>query len=272
METALRQELQLLMERAGAEALARFRAASPERKADGSVVTEADRAVEAILIEGLTRAFPGDGIVGEEGARVQPRPGAATWYVDPIDGTSAFVGQLAYWGPTVCRVQDGQLDVGAFYVPRLDELWYAEHGGGAWRDGVRLRGGPDVRSRGGDTILFVPSRFHRRGPAPWTGKVRALGTSAAHLALVAAGAGVGAVIPHWSLWDVGCGALLIREAGRMIWDLAGNDFVPEASEHGLPFLAGTAEAMQQLTANGWAEAAMLGRGHSEHRAGPPEDG
>ena len=255
------------MERAGAEALARFRGASPERKADGSVVTEADRAVEALLIEGLERAFPGEGILGEEGARVEAREGAATWYVDPIDGTSAFLGQLAYWGPTVCRVSDGQLDVGAFYVPRLEELWYAEHGGGAWRNDTRLLPAGDLVARGGDPILFVPSRFHRRGPAPWHGKVRALGASAAHLALVASGAGVGAVIPHWFLWDVGCGVLLIREAGRMIWDLAGNDFVPEGSERGRPFLAGTAEALAQLTVDGWAERAMRRTHSTQESAG-----
>ncbi len=111
-----------MLGRAGEEALRRFRDAPAERKADGSVVTEADRAAEEVLLEEITRRFPGDGVVGEEGAQVSPRAGGATWYVDPIDGTSAFLGQLAYWGPTVCRLLDNRLEVGAFFAPLATKI------------------------------------------------------------------------------------------------------------------------------------------------------
>lgn len=254
MDVELSQVLQNLLTEAGAAALQRFRSASVEQKADGSVVTEADRAAEEVIVEGLMRAFPGEGILGEEGAAITAREGAATWHVDPIDGTSSFIAQLAYWGPTVCRVTDGALDVGAFYVPRMGEYWFAQHGGGAWRDGVRLA--PQDPLPIAQQVLFVPSRFHRRSPAPWPGKVRALGSGAAHLALAAAGSGVGAVIAKWSLWDVGCGALLIHETGRMIWDVAGNVLAPEASPAGVPFLAGTPLVREALTSEGWAERAV----------------
>lgn len=258
MDVELSQVLRQLMEQAGAEALRRFRRASPDQKADGSVVTEADRASEEVLVEGLMRHFPGEGIVGEEGAAIAPREGAGTWYVDPIDGTSSFVGQLAYWGPTVARVTDGELDVGGFYVPRLQEYWHAERNGGAWRDGDRLP--PYTPSLPiGERVIFVPSRFHRRGPAPWSGKVRALGSGAAHLALVAGGSGVGTIMSKWELWDVGCGTLLNRETGRMIWDLAGNPLVPEATEPGVPFIAGTPQVLKALTSDGWAARAIRRR-------------
>ena len=138
-------------------------------------------------MDALQRAFPNDGIVSEEGSRVE-RSGS-TWYCDPIDGTSAYVEGLAHWGPTVCRVTEGVLEVGALYVPRLDEFWYARRGGGAWRNRIRLApGDPGHPSR--HHSLFAPSRFHRVSPVPWPGKVRALGSSAAHLALVGAGAGL----------------------------------------------------------------------------------
>ncbi len=240
--------LRSVLEQAGAVALERFRDVAPERKADGSVVTEADRAAEEVLVDRLSRAFPDDAIRGEEGARVAGRAGGGTWYVDPIDGTGTFVAQLAYWGPTCCRVDaSGALEVGAFYVPRLRELWFALRGGGAWRDGARLTP-PPLAEVAGDTLLMAPSRFHRHGAVPWPGKVRALGSSAAHLALVAAGSAAATVVPRWSLWDVGCGTLLIREAGRVIWDLAGDPVAPERCDPGLPMLAGAPIALRLLSA------------------------
>jgi fructose-1,6-bisphosphatase/inositol monophosphatase family enzyme len=155
------------------------------------------------------------------------------------------VSQLAYWGPTVCRVVDGALQAGAFYVPRLREHWYAEVGRGAWRDDRRLVSG-DVDSVGREDVLFVPSRFHRWSPVPWAGKIRALGSSAAHLAHVAAGGGLATVVPRWELWDVGCGALLIREAGRVIWGPGGEAVEPERVPPGSPLLAGAPTALRTL--------------------------
>ena len=260
MDRSLRAEVAHLLERAGEVALSWFRRAAPERKADGTAVTAADRAVEEVLVEGLARSFPGEGVVSEEGGRVDPRPGAPTWYVDPIDGTSGFVAQLAYWGPTICRVVDGGLQVGGFYVPRLREHWYAEVGGGAWRDEDRLLA-PDPGRVGREDLLFVPSRFHLWPPAPWPGKVRALGSGAAHLCHVAAGNGLVAFVPQWSLWDVGCGALLIRESGRVIWDGSGAVVAPEAVSPGLPFLAGAPTALRTLVGEGgWAASVVARRG------------
>jgi len=237
--------LRALLAAAGDEALQRFRDPNTEHKSDGSVVTEADRAAEEVLVEGLQRLFPDDAIVAEEGARVAGRS-RATWHVDPIDGTGAFVGQLAYWGPTCARVApDGGLDLGAFYLPRLGEFWFAARGEGAFRDGQRLRpdNPVDVAS---DAILMVPSRVHRMPDLRWPGKVRSLGSSAAHLAHVAAGGALGALVPKWALWDVGCGALLVREAGRVIWDTAGAAIDAERCTPGLPLLAGAPTVLRVL--------------------------
>ncbi len=255
MDTALAQELRSLLSHAGELALRYFGDAASEHKGDGSLVTDGDRAVESLLVDELSRRFPEDGIVAEEGARVEPRSGGGTWHVDPIDGTSAFVGGLSYWGPTVCRIRNGELEVGAFYVPRLDEYYYAARGEGAWRNGQALRPPPDPRIHS-ESILFAPSKVHLAGPVPWPGKVRALGSGAAHLALVAAGNGVLTAMPHWALWDVGCGVLLVREAGLVIRDYTGAPVVPEAEAAGTPFLAGTESAVRRLTDDDWAASMM----------------
>ncbi|MEN0068284.1 MAG: inositol monophosphatase family protein [Myxococcota bacterium] len=262
MDSALARELHRLLSLAGDLAMRHFREAKPEHKRDGSLVTAGDRAVEALIVEGLERAFPEDGIVAEEGTRVEPKANGGVWHVDPIDGTSAFVGGLAYWGPTICRVRDGELEVGAFYVPRLDEFWYAAKGQGAWRNEERLQ--PDLNAAvGPESILLAPSRFHLAGPVPWPGKVRALGSGAAHLALVASGGGVLTAMPSWALWDVGCGVLLVRETGLVIRDLSGAPVVPEAETPGTPFLAGTESALRILTADDWAASVLRRRRRRE---------
>jgi myo-inositol-1(or 4)-monophosphatase len=218
-------------------------------KSDGSLVTDADKAAEEILLEGLSAAFPGYAVQGEEGARCSGAAG--TWYIDPLDGTSSFVQLLAHWGPTVCLVEAGELVVGAFWLPRLNEFWYAEKGAGAFRNGCRLQN-RTVYPPSYDEVLLLPSRFHRVGPLDWPGKARALGSSAAHLALVAAGGAAATIIPRWCVWDVGCGVLLAEETGHVVCTLDGHE-LSVVEEQGLPFMVGAPNAVEYLLAEGRLE-------------------
>ena len=87
-----------------------------ERKADQSPVTRADRALEERFRRAIERAFPDDGILGEEFGRT--RPGAsAYWTVDPIDGTRAFSRGLPSWGMLLSRVERGVPVLGACDFP-----------------------------------------------------------------------------------------------------------------------------------------------------------
>lgn len=238
---------------AGDVALAAFRKATPRLKDDGTEVSDADVAAEGVIVDALAALDPSATIRSEEGARRTGDP-ERTWYVDPLDGTSAYLDGLAHWGPTVCLVEHGRLVRGGLYLPRLRELWLAERGGGAWliSDAGAARLAPeDPGTIGRNHSLYVPSRFHRVGPLAWTGKVRALGSSAFHLAQVAAGFGcrvggtggcVGAVVARWSLWDVGAGLLMIEEAGRRVATLAGGPLDPVAAP-GSPFVVGTPAAI-----------------------------
>jgi fructose-1,6-bisphosphatase/inositol monophosphatase family enzyme len=91
--------------------------------------------------------------------------------------------------------------------------------------------------------LYLPSRFHRRPPRAWPGKVRALGTTAVHLAQVASGAGRATVIPRWAPWDVACGLLLVEEAGRVVTDMSARPATPLRDPVPLPFVAGDETAV-----------------------------
>ena len=101
-------------------ALRYFRSASlrVERKPDRSPVTAADRAIEERLRRAITRAFPGEAILGEEFG-LSGRRGSAYWTVDPIDGTRAFSRGLPFWGIMIGRVEQGRAVLGVCDFPML---------------------------------------------------------------------------------------------------------------------------------------------------------
>lgn len=229
---------------AGDAILDHARQPNPSRKPDGTRVTAADFASEAVIIAALAAHFPQDGYLSEEGAERPAQPGGGQWYIDPLDGTAAFLEGLAHCGPTLCRVRDGKVDLGAFYLPRTGTFWFAAAGGGAWRDGERLRPS-DADPGDPDGVLYLPSHAHRAGPLRWAGRTRALGSIAAHLAQVASGDAAAAVIPSWQIWDVGAGLLLLSEAKRQAHTLSGAPFDPMLHRQ-QPFLAGAPSVLAPL--------------------------
>ena len=206
--------LHALLTQAGAAALDAFGTSTPDAKADGSVVTEADRVSERIIVAGLHARWPQDAVVGEEGARL-PGGTDTRWLVDPIDGTAAFVEGLAHWGPTVARVRGGEVTHGALLLPRTGDWFYHQTGAAPMqRHALAALGEGHVGRR---EVLYVPSRLHQHMRLDWPGKARNLGSHSAHLCLVASGAAQAALIgPGWSPWDVAAGLALIWAAGGVV--------------------------------------------------------
>lgn len=249
--------LRPLLFAAGEVALAGFRSVRADRKADGSVVTEVDRAAEAVIVEGLRAAFPSDGIEGEEGAAHPGGP--ARWVVDPLDGTRAFTEGLAHWGPSLARIEAGRVRSGATWLPRTRDHFYVRDEQHGFLDGTPLPPLTQATGRPRGSI-FLPSRFLFHVRLDWPGRVRGLGSIAAHLALVATG-GVEACIvgPGWSPWDTATGVALIRAVGGQVRALDGAplDFLAGV---GTPFVAGTARSVEWVTTPGRI-APLSDRGH-----------
>jgi myo-inositol-1(or 4)-monophosphatase len=93
-------------------------------------VTEADRRIELLIRERLQQAFPGHRIVGEEHG--SQGDGPACWFIDPIDGTRAFISGMPTWGILLGLVVDERPLVGIVHQPFTRETWYAASGIGAW--------------------------------------------------------------------------------------------------------------------------------------------
>lgn len=91
-------------------------------------VTEADRAIEELLRAGISRAAPGDRVVGEESGASGPDDARRTWFLDPIDGTKAFLTGMVGWGTLIGVVEDGRAVAGWMDQPVLGETFAAVRG------------------------------------------------------------------------------------------------------------------------------------------------
>jgi 3'(2'), 5'-bisphosphate nucleotidase len=152
-----------LVERAGAEIrIIRDRGFQVQRKADRSVVTEADHAAEAIILAGLREALPGCTVVAEEEAAGGKVVAAteAFWLVDPLDGTREFSSGGDDFAVNIGLVRNGRPVLGAVGVPATGEVFGGIVGVGAWRlkDGQRT---PIVaRTPPAEGLTVVASRHH----------------------------------------------------------------------------------------------------------------
>lgn len=105
-----------------------------EAKADDSPVTVADRTTEAFIRDELTRAFPEDGIFGEEFG-TENLDAEAAWIIDPIDGTRSFITGNPLFGMLLGRFVDETPQIGIVRMPALDETYVGAVGRGATRNG-----------------------------------------------------------------------------------------------------------------------------------------
>ena len=112
--------------------------AAVEAKVDRSLVTEADWAIERLIRDRIARAFPADGVYGEEFGT--ERLGAdRIWVVDPIDGTQAFVLGVPVFSTLIALVQGGRVVQAAADFPALDLCFTAARGAGARLNGEPIR-------------------------------------------------------------------------------------------------------------------------------------
>jgi histidinol-phosphatase len=221
---------------ADAIALRGFRGGlATEAKADGSFVTEADRAIERLIRERIADRYPDHGIVGEEEEAFQA-DASVRWYVDPIDGTHNFMRGVPLFGTLLACERDGELQAGVLSAPALGERWFARRGGGAWSAGTGpADGGSPRRIRvssiadvGSSQILFssLPD-LERTGLAPgimpllraaW--RSRGFGDFWGY-ALVADGSAEAMVETDVKEWDLAAPVILVEEAGGRFTDLSG---------------------------------------------------
>lgn len=208
-----------------------------EFKGAVDVVTETDRAVEALVIERLLRAFPDHLIVGEEGSGgkspARPRSGQYAWYLDPIDGTTNFAHRHPHFAVSLALARAGELLLGIVADPLRGETFAAVRGQGATLDGAPIHvsdvaglgqallatGLPYDRRDHTDHYLGIIRRFVLRAQG-----IRRAGSAALDLCYLACGRFDGYWEWKLSPWDTAAGVLIVREAGGLVTDFRGSPF------------------------------------------------
>jgi 3'(2'), 5'-bisphosphate nucleotidase len=152
-----------LADAAGAEIRTiRARGFAVERKEDKSVVTEADRAAEAIIVAGLRQALPGCLVVAEEEVASGKVPVAAPefWLVDPLDGTREFSSGGDDFAVNIGLVRNGRPVLGVVGVPATGGIYGGIVGEGAWLEHAGQRLPIQVRHVPETGLTVVASRHH----------------------------------------------------------------------------------------------------------------
>lgn len=109
------------------------------RKADHSLVTNADHAANDLLCAGLRRRFPGYGVLSEETGLEGPPGAEFLWVIDPLDGTRAYAKGLPGFSVMVGLLRNGQPEAGVVYDPMTETLFEAARGQGTFRWRGRVR-------------------------------------------------------------------------------------------------------------------------------------
>ena len=191
-----------------------------DQKGRNDFVSQADRESEVIIVAMLARAFPQDGLLGEEGGQSGPADAPLVWCIDPLDGTSNFLHGAHNWCVSVGLVENGLPVLGVIYDPLRDEMF----AGG--RDiPFTLNGAPTVVSTTDALDRAVISLGHNaRVPLEVFGAetlrllstgvaFRQLGAGALMLAYVAAGRFDAYYEWHMWPWDAVAGLAMITAAG-----------------------------------------------------------
>jgi myo-inositol-1(or 4)-monophosphatase len=234
-----------MVREAGALALHYYRQPDLKMESKGvqDYVSIADRAAEALIVDGLRDAFPSDAFLGEEGGyQAAGTDDDALWVIDPIDGTTNYAHGLPLWCVSLALLQSGVIRAGIIFNPVTNEFYEAAQGRGAYCNGVRMQvSGVQVPGRARIGLGFS----YRRPPALHAEAIvrllssdceyARLGSGALGMAYVADGRFDGYWEPHINAWDVLAGICLVREAGGHV-----NDFLAADGLHqGNPIMACT---------------------------------
>jgi histidinol-phosphatase len=203
-------------------------------KADKSPVTEADVETEKTIRAILARRYPAHGFHGEE-TGTSALDAEYVWFVDPIDGTKAFVREYPMFSTQIALAHRGRLVVGVSSAPVYGELAYGEIGAGAWLNGepIRVSGIDRIEqaalSTGNLKTLATGPRWAAFGRLVGRlGRIRGYGDFL-HYHLLASGRIDAVVESDVNILDVGACAVIVEAAGGRFTDLDGRPLAPAST-------------------------------------------
>lgn len=204
-----------------------------EKGRPGDLVTSADKAAEAVILEVLRRHVPDHAILAEESGALGKQQSKYLWAIDPLDGTTNFAHQFPFFAASVGLLIDGIPSVGVVFNPFTQELFRAATGLGATynRQPIAVSKTQELIK----SLLVTGFAYDRRETEDnnyaefchlthLTQGVRRSGSASVDLAYVACGRLDGYWERGLSPWDVTAGVVLVREAGGRVTAYDGSPF------------------------------------------------
>ncbi|MEJ7615622.1 MAG: 3'(2'),5'-bisphosphate nucleotidase CysQ [Pyrinomonadaceae bacterium] len=216
-----------------------------ERKGDkDEPVTQADHAANDIIVRGLRRAYPADGLLSKN--PLTPASGSApgVWIIDPLDGTSGFIDGNGDFAVQIGLAINGACALGVLYLPATDVLYWAVTGAGAWvvRPGTeaeRLRVSAHTEVA---RMRLAASRSHRSSRMDRV--VKEFGFRE-EIRRGSVGVKIGLIVerqcdiyihlsPRTKQWDTCAPQIVLQEAGGVLTDVFGQPLeynTPDTQNH-----------------------------------------
>lgn len=201
--------------------------ATIESKGDRNLATNVDREAEKLIVDRIKSAFPSHGILAEEGGQ-QNIEGDYLWIIDPLDGTHNYIRNINIFGVSIGAMHKDEFIAGIIYIPYDKELYVAERGSGASKNGTSIH--VSARDNLKDCSISFDSSI-RYAPAVMLNvldklagevfNIRMLGSSARVLSYIAEGKLDFAVEFHDKPWDFSGGVCIVEEAGGRLTTLGG---------------------------------------------------
>ncbi|XP_015509775.1 inositol monophosphatase 1 [Neodiprion pinetum] len=207
------------------------------KSCDVDLVTETDKQVEKLLMDGISSKFPDHRFIGEEttasGVKVELTD-SPTWIIDPVDGTMNFVHGFPHTCISIALVDKKIPQIGMVYNPVMEQLFTARKGKGAFLNGKPIHVS-DVKEMKKAILMFEMGTS--RDPAkmkivmenlailaPLIHGTRALGSAALNMCMVALGGADCNFEYGIHAWDIAAGDIIVREAGGVCIDPSGGPF------------------------------------------------
>lgn len=204
------------------------------RRAD--LVTVADRASERVIVQRLREEYPDAHILGEEGGVYEPLrqaqddQGVERWIIDPLDGTTNYAHGYPLFCISIAYEREGEVQLGVIFAPMMNELFTAQRGAGAFRNGERMRVS-EIAALAQAMVVTGFKPYDYETNAPYFARashraqaVRRDGSAALDLAYTAMGRFDGFWEFDLAPWDMAAGMLLVREAGGLVTATDGSEF------------------------------------------------
>lgn len=190
-------------------------------KADGTQVTEADRAVERLIRETLSVARPMDALLGEELGRLGESD--RVWIIDPVDGTSFFSRRDPNWRVQIALEVAGSIELAVVTAPALRRCWWAIRGGGAFESSWPREEAELQRLEVSTTSVVADARLEALDDASRARLSSAARGPGSPLPLVELVRGEidAFLVERYYIWDHAPWILLVEEAGGRFTDRTG---------------------------------------------------